>query len=169
MKTLTLSIAICGALALGGPWGAATGASEPATVADNDTARDSQRTAPQAERSAEPAATEPAAGTERLQLPYGQSRQPRGSDATLTFTEVIEDSRCPTGVQCVWAGRARIVIEKTEGGQTTPVELSTESAEASTAEVDGMVIRLVQLDPHPAEGQQIDPQDYVATLDVKTE
>jgi hypothetical protein len=30
------------------------------------------------------------------------------SPARVTPIEVLEDSRCPAGVQCVWAGRVRI-------------------------------------------------------------
>jgi hypothetical protein len=34
--------------------------------------------------------------------------------ATLTFAEVL-DSRCPTGVQCVWAGNATVSLALTSG------------------------------------------------------
>ena len=35
----------------------------------------------------------------------------REDDHTVTFVEVVEDSRCPEGVECVWAGRAQIRVE----------------------------------------------------------
>lgn len=31
--------------------------------------------------------------------------------ATIQPTALLEDSRCPAGVQCVWAGRVRIAAE----------------------------------------------------------
>ena len=36
---------------------------------------------------------------------------------TLRFLEVVEDSRCPTGLSCVWAGRAIVKVEVTSKGK----------------------------------------------------
>lgn len=36
---------------------------------------------------------------------------------TLKFLEVVEDSRCPKGVNCIWAGRAIVKVEVTADGQ----------------------------------------------------
>lgn len=35
----------------------------------------------------------------------------REGEHAVTFVEVVEDSRCPEGVECVWAGRAQIRVE----------------------------------------------------------
>ena len=35
----------------------------------------------------------------------------REDDHTVRFVEIVEDSRCPEGVECVWAGRAQIRVE----------------------------------------------------------
>ena len=32
------------------------------------------------------------------------------------FKEVLEDSRCPTGTECFWQGRAKILVETSEDG-----------------------------------------------------
>lgn len=32
------------------------------------------------------------------------------NDYTVTALKVVEDSRCPTGVQCVWAGRVVVTV-----------------------------------------------------------
>jgi len=39
-------------------------------------------------------------------LKEGESALVRGEGATLSFDRVVEDSRCPSGMQCFWAGRA---------------------------------------------------------------
>eukprot|EP00657_Telonema_sp_P-1_P004455 TRINITY_DN20311_c0_g1_i1.p1 TRINITY_DN20311_c0_g1~~TRINITY_DN20311_c0_g1_i1.p1 ORF type:complete len:118 (-),score=31.44 TRINITY_DN20311_c0_g1_i1:150-503(-) len=31
----------------------------------------------------------------------------------IKFAEVLEDSRCPTNVNCIWAGRAKVKVEVT--------------------------------------------------------
>ena len=41
----------------------------------------------------------------------GLNQTVRLHDLTIRATQVVEDSRCPTGVQCVWAGR---VVVRTE-------------------------------------------------------
>ncbi|MCH2489990.1 MAG: hypothetical protein MK211_07555 [Flavobacteriales bacterium] len=44
-----------------------------------------------------------------VKIPLGETVQI--ADVTIRFVEVLEDSRCPTNVTCVWAGEARIVLE----------------------------------------------------------
>ncbi len=34
----------------------------------------------------------------------------------VQFKEVLEDSRCPTGTECFWQGRAKLLVETSEGG-----------------------------------------------------
>jgi len=43
-------------------------------------------------------------------LPIGQTASVAGTDTRLTFSEVREDSRCPTDVTCVWEGDAKIMV-----------------------------------------------------------
>ena len=40
-------------------------------------------------------------------------------DVSVKFTEVLEDSRCPEGVTCVWAGRVRVLVDISEEGKAT--------------------------------------------------
>lgn len=45
-------------------------------------------------------------------------------EATITFKEVLEDSRCPKDVNCFWAGRIRILVDiEKEGVKTDQTEL----------------------------------------------
>lgn len=39
---------------------------------------------------------------------------------TVFFKVILEDSRCPKGLNCIWAGRARILVDVTSAsGETT--------------------------------------------------
>ena len=38
-------------------------------------------------------------------------------DVSITFSEILEDSRCPTNVDCIWAGRAHVVLIVKEEGE----------------------------------------------------
>lgn len=65
-----------------------------------------------------------ASSDEPILLALNQSKSlPRGP--VLRFVSVEEDSRCPTGVQCVWAGNARVRIDATFDGQTQRLGLNT--------------------------------------------
>jgi hypothetical protein len=37
--------------------------------------------------------------------------------ASVKFIKVLEDSRCPKDVTCIWAGQARLLVEVTETGK----------------------------------------------------
>lgn len=86
----------------------------------------------------------------------------------LKFDQVLEDSRCPANVVCVWAGRARIqVAVTTETGFPTPVELGFEGVREDIAlqMVGRYAIRLEALNPYPGTTGNSKPE-IVATLRV---
>lgn len=74
--------------------------------------------------------------------------------------EVIEDSRCPKGVQCVWAGRVRIKALWMRADGPREFILSTE---ALTPIADG-AIALSNIRPERGKSGRIDADDYRFTL-----
>jgi hypothetical protein len=89
---------------------------------------------------------------------------------SLRFDAVLEDSRCPTEVDCFWSGQAIIVIMATEAGQE-PVKLESNTNPAPDQTVDelpafGYTVRLIQLDPYPQTTDPIPFADYQAQLVV---
>jgi hypothetical protein len=89
----------------------------------------------------------------------------------LRFTEVLEDSRCPTQVECFWTGQARIAISvQPDGGGPTNVEFNTNPAPGQTvkaATVGPYSVELQSLDPYPQMPDPIAFEDYRATLVVR--
>ena len=91
------------------------------------------------------------------------------ADLVLRFADVLEDSRCPTQVNCVWAGQARILVGVIEQGEFAGVfEMNTNpplKLEAFTyAEYE---IRLTALNPYPEQpAPPIPLEDYEATFVV---
>ena len=84
---------------------------------------------------------------------------------TVRFTQVLEDSRCPMGVQCIRAGEAKIHLElRTASGQSDDVVLSTDRTRQRYASLGAYDVRLVSLDP-PRRTDVAHPR-YVATLRV---
>lgn len=78
--------------------------------------------------------------------------------ARLHFVDVLEDSRCPVDVTCIWLGQAILAMKLTVG-RRSPVEFTlTGFVEASglddsqpylTADTLGYRITLLGLDPYP--------------------
>ena len=87
------------------------------------------------------------------------------SKLTVRFVSLLEDSRCPEGVDCVWAGNARIKIEVWNRRTKNTYELNTNLG-AKGANFEGYAIELIALTPIPKENIRIDRNSYVAEFAV---
>jgi hypothetical protein len=85
----------------------------------------------------------------------------------VAFDGVSNDSRCPTGAQCMWAGDAAAAFTL-EAPPSPPVHrtLHTNNRFERQTEREGFVVRLEEIKPYPKEGGAIAPGDYRATLVV---
>lgn len=108
---------------------------------------------------------------EAFTLAGGQEALIPSEKLRLRFAEVLEDSRCPTQVECFWTGQARIAISvHPEGSTDTKVEFNTNPAPGQTvkvADVGPYSIELQSLDPYPQTPDTIAFDDYRATLLVR--
>jgi len=98
---------------------------------------------------------------EEFGLKFGDKVTLRGTDLTLAFKDVTEDSRCPEGAVCVWAGNARILL----GVNQTAIALNT-TLEPKQASYSSYVIQLLGLYPYPKVDRQIKKEEYIAALIV---
>ena len=49
-----------------------------------------------------------------------------GENLSVTYDRLLEDSRCPEDVQCIWAGNGRILVSLTKAGSAPAgLELNT--------------------------------------------
>ena len=85
------------------------------------------------------------------------------SDLRIRPIEVIEDSRCPANVQCVWAGRLKVRARMKGPGwtQVRDFELGVPQA------VDNRRVTLVAAEPQKAAPGEIDPRAYRFTFDFQ--
>ena len=105
-------------------------------------------------------------------LAGGQQATITGEPLRLRFTRLLEDSRCPTEVECVWTGQARIAVEVDQDqAAVTTVEFNTNPAPGQnnqSVRSGGYQITLQSLDPYPrTPDDTIALQDYRATLLVR--
>lgn len=108
---------------------------------------------------------------EPFALPAGEGVQVTDTDLRLTFSAVVEDSRCPTMVSCFWTGRAVVHIEVQIGkdaSQTITFDTNPAPTELlDTVDVNGYTVHLESLDPYPEHLDNPIPfEAYTATLIV---
>jgi hypothetical protein len=128
-------------------------------------------TACQASRKAEADPVEFALG-QQFPLGGGQEATIAGENLRVRFTDVLEDSRCPTEVECFWTGQARIAVAVEPAGRAaTTVDFNTNPApgqNVQTADVDGSTVELKSLEPYPRTPDNgVALEDYTATLVVR--
>lgn len=108
-----------------------------------------------------------ASKAESVKIQINKEKRLVQSKLTIRFVELIEDSRCPTGTQCIWAGNGKIKISVKRGAAAARVfEMDTNGAN-NTVSHGGYKITLKDLTPHPAENIRINRNGYVATFSVQ--
>jgi hypothetical protein len=105
-------------------------------------------------------------GTEFL-LPIGEEAVIKGENLKISFEEVLEDSRCPKNVECVWAGRARYAVQLTRDDESELAELTEpgETGQGSVVFLDYQVT--ANLEPYPEDPDSIKTEDYYLRMSVK--
>jgi hypothetical protein len=85
----------------------------------------------------------------------------------LRFAELLEDSRCPRGVQCIQAGRVRARLDVMPArGERESVELGSD-ASASRARAAGLALELLGVEPAREQGDVPRTDDYTLTLRIE--
>lgn len=91
-----------------------------------------------------------------------------GESLRLRFVRVTTDSRCPEGVDCVWAGNAEVLIEVGAKNRrvSKTLRLNTNASPERPAEdkYRTYTVKLVELKPYPRANRKIRQGDYTATL-----
>ena len=116
-----------------------------------------------------PSGTAPttAGATATLELRYDQTVAYEGLELRLVE---ISDSRCATGVVCVWEGEVAARLEVARAGEApVEVELALRAGhEADQAVAHGRRLRLVAVDPYPKYGVTTPRDAYVARIEIET-
>lgn len=108
----------------------------------------------------------PSPSAQSVSVRIGETKAVGTTGVTITFLAVTEESRCPLNAVCVWEGNGRVALTLASGyGSTKDVGLNTTTEPRETV-FSGLRIALTSLDPYPT-GDPIDPDDYVARLEVE--
>ena len=103
---------------------------------------------------------------QQLKFRVNSQKAVAGGKLTIKFISIVEESRCPEGVNCIHAGNAKIQIKVTKrGGAAKTFELNT-NFEPNGISFEGYEIKLANLEPVPKENIRINRNAYTATLVV---
>lgn len=92
-------------------------------------------------------------------LGVGKQKTAKKSRLKIKFLEVTEDSRCPTGVDCIWAGNAKIKVQVVGSHSSQVFEFNTNIG-AKGDIFDGWAITIDKLTPYPQADKEIDKKCY---------
>lgn len=96
-------------------------------------------------------------------LKYGETAQLADDPLRITFDKVVEDSRCPVKVQCVWAGRVVVGLSAAvPDGPSTSFDVQLGASKSV------LTYNVVFNSVEPAKTGEMQPKDdsYVVTLTV---
>ena len=92
----------------------------------------------------------------------------------IKFVKVLEDSRCPKNVTCIWAGRAKILVEVWENNEDSVLkELilgqvnQGESKDLTLVASEDKIIKGYTLKPYPSKGVPFDKKKYELLVYIK--
>ncbi len=105
-------------------------------------------------------------------LHFGKSFQVE--DLELKFVEVLQDSRCPKNVNCVWAGEVVVLVDVFKNGKKTDQKKLTLSPTSQLQKLLGnlftsesITISGFNVLPYPVSGIKTKMEDYYIQLDVR--
>ena len=106
--------------------------------------------------------------SDTIVLDFGKAVDLPSANLNLLFEEVIEESRCPTGVVCIHAGRALVQISATPTSLTLPssAKISLEVNEKDT--LGNIIFTLLEVNPYPKEGSPVPDDQKQLKLQVET-
>ncbi|MDP3879810.1 MAG: hypothetical protein Q8Q07_05850 [Dehalococcoidales bacterium] len=98
---------------------------------------------------------------QQFSLSPGQSAVITGEELKIKFEGVLEDSRCPRNVVCIWEGRVRYVVQVTADGSLARVELTEPGLTDQPVQLTFGSYRLTfHIEPYPEEGKDIADEEY---------
>jgi len=107
---------------------------------------------------------------ERFYLRINDVAYIKSEDIKVEFVDVVEDSRCPADVVCIWSGQVNILVSISKNGEdlgNLNLISAGEGDERAAQTFDGYSITLLDVDPYPISTQEIEIFDYLIALLVE--
>ena len=103
-----------------------------------------------------------------IELNFGKEATFVDANLNLLFEEIIEESRCPIGVDCIHAGRVVVQIGVAPSNLAIPndAKISLEVDQKDT--LGNIVFTLLEVNPYPVEGSPVPDDQQQLKLQVET-
>lgn len=95
----------------------------------------------------------------------GQEFSLNDNELIIRFLEIVNDSRCPTDVQCIWAGEVSVKVEIEYQGQTKSMIMTQSGSNESDTQILNFKISF-DIQPYPIDEKQLKPDEYRLSLIV---
>lgn len=101
-------------------------------------------------------------------LSIGQVAEIKSEHITLQFEGIQEDSRCPKGATCFWAGRVISILLINDNGLISRIVLTDPDTSGESGQNTYKQYQFTSsVQPYPELGKQIAKDDYLLFLTVK--
>ena len=101
---------------------------------------------------------------EEFSLKINETAEIEDKALSITFKDVLADSRCPVNVRCFWSGIARISIIAKKGEKSSELELTLYHDDEKR--FNSYKIKFVELKPARIAGREINKEEYEASFVV---
>ena len=101
-----------------------------------------------------------------IELRYGEISKNADYNISIVLDSVLNDSRCPIGMECIWAGNAEVRFIYSSANSTQPFVLNTLTSFPTDTLIEGYRIKLNTLTPYPEAGLVIKQVDYKAEIQI---
>jgi hypothetical protein len=106
-----------------------------------------------------------------LNVPFtlapGKTARIESEGMDIRFVDVTGDSRCPQGVECIWAGQVTCTVEITKNNILNQVTLTDSAGSGASTGQDFQNYHIFfSVTPSPVAGKLINGNDYRLTLTV---
>jgi hypothetical protein len=104
-------------------------------------------------------------GTE-FTLAIEQTASISSENLSIKFVDVTADSRCPSDVECPWAGEVKILLDIKNNGSLQRVELSQLGAGNNEGQKFGDYYYKFKVEPYPVSTHEIKKSEYRLIMTV---
>jgi len=108
----------------------------------------------------------PAKAQETLKVRIGQTKTADRGKVRIKFVSVVEDSRCPIGTNCIWAGNAKIKIAVSKGKAAPKIIELSSGLKPEATMVYGYGLKFINLSPYPGETVKMAASPKSATISI---
>jgi hypothetical protein len=91
---------------------------------------------------------------------------PQTVDGMELLWTAVEDSRCPAGAACVWAGEVTVHLRVADGSDAKQFDLKLGPTDGDIADTDRHRLRLTKVTPYPRASGNVERAQRRATIAV---